>query len=340
MALSFKKLSLGKLLKKKSTNSANQVDAVDEGVTSKKKKRMSKKVLRLFLIVVGSLVVVFLTTIGVGIYAYNWEDSFTKKVTNILPYPAAFANGHVIFYGDYLDQLDLVKTYYGSFKGVDFTTEEGKTSLNELRSDTVSRLVENELMQAEAADLGITVGAEELETSFNELITSSGGESSLADVLQTYYGLTTTEFKNTIYKITLLEQKLTERFAADEGLNTESKAKADEVLAKVKAGEDFATLATQYSQDTSASEGGNIGLIAKGESQWGEDFDNAAFALEVGQTSEIVKTIYGYHIIKVTDEDGEKIQVSHILIKTIDFSTWLTDAVESAKVTNWVKNAQ
>ena len=79
----------------------------------------------------------------------------------------------------------------------------------------------------------------------------------------------------------------------------EIKAKAEAVLKKVKAGEDFAKLASQYSDDTgSRDQGGNIGSFSRDSVV--KEFADAAFSLKVGEISELVRTSYGYHIIKVT----------------------------------------
>lgn len=88
-----------------------------------------------------------------------------------------------------------------------------------------------------------------------------------------------------------------------------AKKKAEEVLAKVKAGEDFATLAKEYSEDTTASNGGELGKFY--EDQMVKEFEEAAFALKEGQTSEIVKTVYGYHIIKLNSKG----------VETLDYDT-------------------
>jgi peptidyl-prolyl cis-trans isomerase D len=73
--------------------------------------------------------------------------------------------------------------------------------------------------------------------------------------------------------------------------------KAEEVLQKVKAGGDFAALAKQYSEDSSAAEGGDLGTFPRGKMV--PPFENAAFALAPGTTSEIVESPFGFHIIKV-----------------------------------------
>lgn len=76
--------------------------------------------------------------------------------------------------------------------------------------------------------------------------------------------------------------------------------KAEEIYAKLKAGADFAALAKQLSDDkASATKGGDLGYFGPGQMM--PAFEKAAFALAPGQMSGVVKTPYGYHIIKVED---------------------------------------
>jgi parvulin-like peptidyl-prolyl isomerase len=71
---------------------------------------------------------------------------------------------------------------------------------------------------------------------------------------------------------------------------------AQEVLQKINGGESFAKLAEQYSIDGSRKHGGDLGEFGRG--MMVKEFEQAAFALEKGQVSGIVKTQFGYHIIK------------------------------------------
>jgi peptidyl-prolyl cis-trans isomerase D len=73
---------------------------------------------------------------------------------------------------------------------------------------------------------------------------------------------------------------------------------AEEILAKVKAGGDFAALAKQYSEDEgSGAKGGDLGFFERGAMV--AEFDEVAFKLQPGETSDLVKTQFGYHIIRV-----------------------------------------
>ncbi|QTL96483.1 peptidylprolyl isomerase [Iocasia frigidifontis] len=86
----------------------------------------------------------------------------------------------------------------------------------------------------------------------------------------------------------------------------ENEEMANQVLNQINNGADFAEMAREYSVDNSAKNGGNLGYIKKGDKNWDQDFTEAAFALDENEVSDVVKTQFGYHIIKVFDHVEEK----------------------------------
>src|SRR5579872_4422326 len=89
--------------------------------------------------------------------------------------------------------------------------------------------------------------------------------------------------------------------------------KADELLARVKKGEDFGTLARLYSNDTgSAPDGGDLGFADR--NTFVKEFASWAFKLKAGEISPVFETDFGFHFLQVIERRGEQVHVRHILI--------------------------
>ncbi len=112
-----------------------------------------------------------------------------------------------------------------------------------------------------------------------------------------------------------------------------TKALAEQLYQRLLKGEDFATLAKEYSDDPgSASKGGDLGWFGKGTMV--APFENAAFALKAGEISKPVKTDFGYHIIQVLEIDPKHpVDPSKLSNERQQaFQDWLRQQVAAAKI--------
>ncbi|HMN18740.1 MAG TPA: peptidylprolyl isomerase [Ignavibacteriaceae bacterium] len=150
------------------------------------------------------------------------------------------------------------------------------------------------------------------------------------------------EFFNT-YKdsIGMIPEKVTiyhifQNPKASEKLKKKFYDKALALLDSIKAGKDFSELARKYSDDPgSAAQGGDLGFVKKGV--FYPEFEEAAFKLNVGETSGVVESPVGFHIIQMLEKRGESVNTRHILIKikadedadlkTIDFLSEVRDSI-------------
>ena len=99
-----------------------------------------------------------------------------------------------------------------------------------------------------------------------------------------------------------------------ESFREAARARAQSLLDSVRAGVSFEDLARRHSDDPgSARNGGSLGLARRGV--FVRQFEEAAFALEPGQVSDLVETQFGFHIIKLVEKKGEAVRPLHILVK-------------------------
>lgn len=104
---------------------------------------------------------------------------------------------------------------------------------------------------------------------------------------------------------------------ADAQKKTAAEKKIEKIQNRLKKGEDFATLARENSEGPSATNGGDLGYFKRGTMV--KPFEDAAFALEVNQISDVVKTQFGYHLIKLVDrKPAQTLAYAEVKPKLVD----------------------
>ena len=120
------------------------------------------------------------------------------------------------------------------------------------------------------------------------------------------------------------------------GLVKEMIKEGDVVLAKLEEGEDFADLAAEYSIDTgSKDDGGDLGWFPRG--MMVAEFEEAAFGLEIGETSELVQTEFGYHVIEVLEKEVRQLEPQFLqAFQQRTFDEWFAEQQELAEIERFV----
>lgn len=131
-----------------------------------------------------------------------------------------------------------------------------------------------------------------------EGIVEAGAKITEEDLRQAYLDETAGDKTASVRHILILTQGKTDLEKA------EARKKIEDILAKAKAGEDFAELAKQYSEDPGSKDNGGL-YEDFPRGQMVKPFEDASFSVPVGEMSGVVETTYGYHIIKVVDRKRE-----------------------------------
>lgn len=235
-------------------------------------------------------------------------------------------------------------------------------------SQVLDSMITEKIVELEAKKAKISVTDEDVQKELDKMIEQVGGEE-MFNYQLAYSGYTMDqmkeELKNYLTIVKILEPKIEitdeeinsyfeenkDRFAQEEEVQASHILVDDEETAnKVKKllddGGDFAALAKEYSKDGSAQSGGDLGYFTKGEMV--QEFEDAAFSMEIGQVSEPVKSEYGYHIIKVTDKkeaqeatlENSKDEIKDILrnqkVNEL-YPTWITEMQEQYDIKNNLK---
>lgn len=291
--------------------------------------------------VVVALVAVVVVVFGVLVYTYRSENPAVKVVASIVPYPVEKVNGHFVTYKAYLFEVDAnQRAYQNNAKlnnqpAVDFKSADGKKLVAQIKQHALEKLAGDSLMAQLASKKKVKVTDKEVNDLINQLYTRYGGKDTLLKTLNQIYSWDLSDLKGVVYK-QLLAKNLEEKVTSDPAVDAAAKAKAQEVLKKIKDGGDFGELAKKNSQASDAAGGGDLGFFTKG--QLPDELQKAAEALGVGQVSDPVKDQYGYEILKVVEKkDDGSIHAQHILIKTVDFKEYFQGELKKAKISKYLK---
>lgn len=239
----------------------------------------------------------------------------------------------VIGYSDYLERYRALNQFQEKRKAMSPEAAQASMPADDVKAQAVQQLLLANVIQQEAEKANVDVTKKEVDEAYKQYADRNQGEDNLKKQLKDFLGWKPADFKQEI-RVKLLEDKLNNKLSSDDKANSERRKKAEGFLADVKGGKDFAEVA-KGSDDPTAQSGGVQGFVKRGETD--PAIEEQAFKLEVGQTSEIIKTQRGYVIVKVNEKQPEQVNFSQILVRTQSLSEFIPEELKKAKVSVYVK---
>jgi len=259
----------------------------------------------------------------------------------------ARVNGQPILLADYEKQVAQFETAL-SDQGLDLSGEEGQAALAQIHRQVLEAMINQLLTEQAAAREGTAISDEEVEARIQADIQAVGDESKFEQWLADN-NLTREDFQ-AILRSELIYGAVFERVTAAVPTSAEqvhvryilleSEEEAHNVLAQLQAGGDFTALAQEFSRDESTREsGGDLGWFPQGLELMPPEVEVAAFALEVGQTSGVVASQFGYYLLQLLERDPDRPLSSEMRqsLKAQTFARWLEEQRASATIERFVE---
>ncbi len=270
----------------------------------------------------GAAIAIFFVYTGLALYRFQSYSTFLYGVTQVMPFPIAKAGSSYVAYENYLFELRHYVHYYQTQQKIDFSTVAGQQQLDNFKQQALQEVVNDAYIKQLSAKYHVSVSDQEVNNEVTLLRNQNligNNNQVFSDVLSQYWGWTISDFKREL-KQQLLAQKLVST------LDTATHQKAQAALAQLQAGNSFASVAAEYSDDTTTkANGGVLGfLVSKTNQDLAPQTVSELFTLKVGQYSPIINIGTGLEIVKVISVQGNQIQVAHILFNFQSINTYLS----------------
>jgi len=277
-------------------------------------------------VIVAAIITLFIYC-SLALYRYYQYNTFVYRVTQVMPFPIAKADGRYVGYENYLFELRHYVHYYESQQQRNFAGAD-HDQLVLFRKQALQKVISDTYVKDVAAKNHVSVSDKEVDARLNEVRQQNrlgGNNKVFADVLRDYWGWSVNDFKRS-----LKQEILAEKVSAN--LDTADSQRAQAALAQARGGTDFATLAKQASDDPSAkTSGGDYGFaINKTNPNVPPEVVDQLFQMKVGQISDPIlasPVLAGQgpslQIVKLTGISGDTVTAQHIVINLKDASAYI-----------------
>ena len=297
--------------------------------TKESPKKGSKKILMTVVTAVVAAIVLVIVGVGIYIYVGGYKIPWVNAIARVVPYPVAVVDGHIVRLSDFSANMEIAQHNILAQKQVDIFDSTNKQYRDLVEQGVLASQIEGEVIVRLTKKYDVSVTQADIQKEEDSLLTQFKDKADFEKTIQDLFGISVADFEKQILLNQVAKQKLQKYYLDNRDLTKTERDKASEVVDKLKKGEKFDELAKKYSDDSSATQGGDLGTVARGT--YDAEFEKAALALKVGETSGIVQTQFGWHVIQLVAKDDKSLHAKHILVQS-KFEDWLIAEVKKANI--------
>jgi hypothetical protein len=245
------------------------------------------------------------------LYKFQSTSTFIYGVTQVVPFPVMIIdNRQIVSYNDYLFELRHYIHYYETQQHTDFQTKAGQQQLAAFKRRSLDEVLQKTYVQQLADKNNVLVSEHDIDAAVALVRTQNhlgANDHVFQSVLNEFWGWSVDDFRREL-RGELLAQKVVDK------LDTRTHARANQTLAKLEQGTDFAVTAKEISDDQATkANGGDYGsLIDHTNIQLSPQVLDVLFKLQPGQYSTIINSGYSLEIVKVVEVQGTQVHAAHI----------------------------
>ena len=293
------------------------------------------------LIVITSIILVVIGIfLGLLVFVFRVDTPAINYLRRMVHAPALVIGNTWISIAEVEDNTVSIKRFYEnqdfSSYGIrmDFSTDDGKKRLKVKEKQMLNKIIEDVAIEQMAQDWNIALSEEAVQSAIDRPMAEMGTRENVESNLKNLYDWTLDDFSEKVVRGQLLKEKVATKYDQENKISESMQEKIAQAKKELDNGRDFADIAIQYSEGSTAKDGGVMGWFAYNQLQ--DEIGKQIFTMEKGTHSEIIETPIGLHIVRVNDVAEENnvkmVHISQIIVKKMSFSDFLTQYLQKMDV--------
>lgn len=291
--------------------------------------------------------IVFLLLSLALIFSYAVPGRSGDAIRKISPFPAIIVNQtSFLSFSEVSQNVASIRRFYESQDlssygvRIDFSTEDGMRRLKIREKELLNKMIEDAAAESLARARGITVTDEMTEESVRRKLDEYGSKDRVSEDMKRLYGWSISDFQKKIVKPALYQEELAKVFEKESPVTSRARENIEKASAMLSDGRSFSSVAAEYSEGKTASEGGTLGWFSLEDLS--PELRVSVEKARTGVPTEVLESSLGFHIVLVEgtrEENGKKVyNLRQIFTRKPVYADFLAEEMKQMKV--WVLDTE